>query len=511
MDSDYSLLTSKYEEMLQSGQTYYFDVHEIEEIALAYEKQEDFDKGLEVILYGLSIHTDNTDLLIQKAKFTLFTGDYGATQELLKGLPQDNILVKLTTIELLFCLNRYEEGKKIIHQITHSEQFDACVADNINNIMCGYCSEEETKEFLLENYAVIKNHAGLLFDLAHYHSEEKAYRKALKCLYRITEIDPYNVEAWSELDGNHKKLNEHKESIEAIQNCIAITVSYEQEHQIRHLFKRYYQYSMVEQARKLLTDHPSIFENEANEMMRIANTYLLREKTRDAIIWMDRAQKICPSTDRLFRIALAHEDLGNIPAAKDCMIEVAANEPENADYHLYLGNLYQLMEQHSLAIEAYKTCHKLKPNNDNVMLTLGDALEKSDNIEEALFYYQELHKRLPFDVKISIRLLLSYYYVNNTEKALELTSELCRLIERSRQNDGNISDKDKCEILAASQAVDSLRELLTEMIDKRNKDRMLVEPTIKSIHIEANKLPIDKANSMDCENLIEFIESQKLK
>ncbi len=509
MDPDYSKLTYKYEEMLQSDKAYYFDVQEIEEIALAYEKQEDFDKGLEVILYGLSIHTGSTDLLIQKAKFTLFIGDYNATQELLKSLPQDNILVKLTTIELLFCLDRYEEGKDIIDQITKSRQFDACIADNINNIMCGYCAEEETKDFLVSNYEVIKNHAELLFDLARYQHEDKAYRKALQSLYRITEIDPYNLNAWTEIERNHKKLNEHDLCIEAIKTGIAITSSEEQRNLIELLFKRYYQFGKLEEARKLLEDHPEVFLDEETQMMSIATSYLLVDNMREAIVWMKRADALRPSTQRLFRIALAYEDLGNIPAAKDCMLQVTAKEPENTDYHLYLGNLYQLMEEHELAIEAYKTCHELDPDNSNIMLTLGDALEKTDDIEQALLYYQELHKRLPFDVKISIRLLLCYYYVNNTEKALELTSELCSLIERSRQNDDNISDKDKCEILAASQAVDSLRELLTDMIDRRNKERMQIKPTLKSVGINPFEMTIERVYELDSDDLIDDIKKSE--
>lgn len=144
-----------------------------------------------------------------------------------------------------------------------------------------------------------------------------------------------------------------------------------------------------------------------SNLLTKAGEAMIRLKDYDyAIKTLEKAKTINPKNYRAF-MAIGKDLLQRntqIPYALVCLREAAKLKPDNIEVHLLLGDAYRVQEQMDKALAAYQKALKIDPNNldaiekvlkiqpDNVDLLerYAKALEKKKDKEELLKVYNRL-------------------------------------------------------------------------------------------------------------------------
>ncbi len=459
-------LVARYEEMLRSGHKVYFDVEEIEQLAHSYEKNDDFCESLNVVNHGLSLHPGNESLLIQQVKFMLFENHLEQIETLIPLLPQQDVLVRLILIEYRFVCDDVAKANSLIEKLMNSPEFDCSIAMNVVNILWGYTTTPRIIEFLESSIRILKSQPRLMMELAVVFRENEQGDKAIAILNELIDLNPSLIRPWIELAETYIVLENPTKALQTLNFALSIDNTHldliVQKMKVLSIMGR------DKEAVELLEQLENTVEDKKHLYAFYAESLLKEDRTQEAIVWLEKIEQLDPgSIANKHKLALSYTDLGNSPRAIELMEELVAVETRNADFFVCLANLYLEIPEYEKAYVSFKRALELKGNDADIFISLGDIGEKLDLMEEAVDHYEQAHRLRKYDIKVCFRLLLAYYTTEQTEKALHLSKEINELIEKSKNNDITISAYEREEIIAASQAVDSLRNILNDIIKKQ--------------------------------------------
>ena len=459
-------LVARYEEMAMSGQKVYFDVEEIEQLAHSYEKNDDFSESLKVVNYGLSMYPGNESLLIQQVKFMLFENHLEQIETLIPLLPQNDVLVRLILIEYHFVSDDVEKANSLIDKLMVSPEFNCSIAMNVVNILWGYTTTARIIEFLESAIKILKSQSRLMMELAVVFREDGQEEKAIVILNELIDLNPSLIRPWIELSETYVSIQNPTKALQTLNFALSIDNTH-----LDLIVQKMKVLSVMgrdAEAVELLEQLENTVEDKKLLYAFYAESLLKEDRTQEAIVWLEKIGQLDPeSIANKHRLALSYMDLGNSPRAIELMEEVVAVETKNADFLVFLANLYLEIPEYEKAYDSFKRALILKGKDAEIFISLGDIGEKLDLMQEAVEHYESARRLRKYDIKICFRLLLAYYTTEQTDKALILSKEINELIEKSKNNDITISAYDREEIIAASQAVDSLRNILNDIIKKQ--------------------------------------------
>lgn len=90
-------------------------------------------------------------------------------------------------------------------------------------------------------------------------------------------------------------------------------------------------------------------------------------------------------------------------------IEKARKEPKNVEAQLKAADLYIQIGQGEKALEFFENAAKVKPNDFNLLATLGNGFFDLKRYDDAVKWYQQAVKANPNDASIWLDLGASYY------------------------------------------------------------------------------------------------------
>jgi len=112
----------------------------------------------------------------------------------------------------------------------------------------------------------------------------------------------------------------------------------------------------------------------------------IRAYPQDDRIYAQRAniyQALIPTLDEARRYALID-------------FKTASNlSPQNPEYHQKMGELYQSLGDLGNSASCFYNAYNLEPNNQQTLYSLADSLEKSGQLEKAVYYFGKLITFLP--------------------------------------------------------------------------------------------------------------------
>ncbi len=129
-----------------------------------------------------------------------------------------------------------------------------------------------------------------------------------------------------------------------------------------------------------ITAHP----NYVNAYLIKGNTYFYENKFPEAIRQYEQCLRIDPSYEEASRnIFIAYRGAGryfgekrnDLPTSLEYLRKALAFEPEDFETNRLLGTCYGIMGNHGLAINHFKKCTDLQPNNAGAFVNLGKAYE----------------------------------------------------------------------------------------------------------------------------------------
>lgn len=216
-------LVAKYENMLQTEKSEYFDIDELVVIAEYYVDKGKPDMSMEVVDYGLKLHPANLDLQICRCQTLVVSGRMMEAEKLLNSLPdqKDREIVFLRA-GILLDKNRPDEMETLLHNLAEDEEYskdtlldiayfylDAGMPDTAYkwaaSLFKDYPEETEVKELMLQ----------CAYDSGNYDLSVRLINKDL-------DENPYNIDGWLDLARCYIALEKTDKALEALGFALSV-------------------------------------------------------------------------------------------------------------------------------------------------------------------------------------------------------------------------------------------------------------------------------------------------
>ncbi|WP_321479535.1 tetratricopeptide repeat protein [uncultured Bacteroides sp.] len=224
-DSEVLKLLLQYEKMREENKNIYFETEQIIEIATAYNNNEEKDKALSVINYGLSLHPDETELLIEKVCLYMDNNDLPKAKKTLDTISDESEELKMVRAEYLLKEHRLDEAKEIFETLEEKEDINT-----ILDIASLYLSNKYSKEGItlleplidsLELTTDKEEYNDFMEILCNSYADQEQYDLALQFVNKLIDTHPYQVEAWLMLSSIYIKMGEYSKALEATDFALA--------------------------------------------------------------------------------------------------------------------------------------------------------------------------------------------------------------------------------------------------------------------------------------------------
>lgn len=387
-EQDHSMqLVSRYEQMREKNESYYFDVEQFEEIVEFYFDDNKYAKALQVIEYAYTLFPENFTLMLREAQILTGLG------HLTKALTRLKVLEKIDANEevLLTLASIYSQQrehktaiqllKKALALGTREYQDEiyleiALEYENMERF-------DKAQEILAEAILLNPENEILLYEFAYCLDIGDKAAEAVEFFARFTEHHPYNFSAWYNLANAYQKLGQLEEALEAYDFCIAIqedftpayynkahtlfkmdrfqeavqvfeeTYTFEQPQSpvYCHIGECFEKMNELDKALFYYRKSISLDENNADAFLGMGITLDLMEKTVDGLSYIEKAIQL---------------------------------EPENPDYQVFQMEFLKKLERFAEAEAIGESCIVLFPDNEDIWLDYSDVFAQQGDIQKAM-------------------------------------------------------------------------------------------------------------------------------
>jgi tetratricopeptide (TPR) repeat protein len=346
------------------------------------------------------------------------------------------------------------------------------------------------------------------FELGGLYESEKKFKKAVEVYEEILKRNPSNSQAKMALGHSLYRQGFKKKAAEIFYELGQ--TSLEDREIVRILVRQYIDAQDYEAAiviiRGLLKGSP-----ENSDLKYLAGVSLDGLDEKESAI--EQLKQVGPDS-RFFQNAAVHaallyQEMEQLPAAIDFLLETIRKDPDNPEFRLYLGSFYEQEEDYEKAEKALKEGLEIDPENPRLYFRLGvvyDKWNKKDasiatmkkviqvepdnanalnylgytyadmgiHLDEAERLIRKALKHKPGDGYITDSLAWVYYKRGQYEKALPLLEEAVRLVPDDpivREHLGDVYAK----LGMVSKALQSYRQ----SIENGHTDKALVEKKIQ--------------------------------
>ena len=400
-----------FEKQLASGENFFFDTDELEEIIDFYLDFDEFGKANKAIDYGLSIYPFEIFYQIKKAEVAIARKDIKKAIRILeaaKAIEPNNAEIaktlgdfysitmqhKRATDCYLFALNQGLDKEEMylrlarIHYLINNPKK---AMSYINSIPSDYVFDE----FALQEF--IK----LFFDFAQ-------YKQAITFLEKVLDEDPYNYSAWYFKGLTYQKIEDYTKAISAFEFCIAI----DDTNTMGHLGKgnslmELKQYELAIDSFKLSLDND---ESDAEVLCNIAECFENLENYSSSKYYYLRAIKTDKYlSDAFFGLAMIYKKQNKLRDAEKNLQKAIDLDSFESIYHIELAEVYLLIENKDRCFFHYQQAYDIDPDTTEIVLDYAHAYFDFKETQKAVDLLQEHLENYDDDYRISYR-IASYLF-----------------------------------------------------------------------------------------------------
>ena len=345
---------ARYEEMLASNHSYYFEVTELTDIAEYYAMQNDSERAEGALDYALRLHPENIDALIFKARSRLINGHLAEARHIIDSIAdQGDREVMFLRAELLMALQQPTQAEALLRTLIEEEGYAGntyadiidLLIDNGQNDMAHLWIEEATHRH--------PTHQQLTESAAYCHSLHERFDEAIALYNQLLDIDPYSTFYWEELGKIYFRREEYDKAIEAFEFVIAINGD-----------ECYY------------------------ALYAVANCYFNIGNYERAEEYYHIIHERYPNTvDPLFHMGMCRVNRGNDDGALDyftqALVTIPEGSEEQAQIYSQMSLIFSRKGQHEKAISYTNEALKICPDNTELIIMRGHELLGQGHYEES--------------------------------------------------------------------------------------------------------------------------------
>ena len=376
---------ARYEEMLMSDHTSYFEATELTDIAEYYAMQGDSEKAEAALDYALRLHPENIDALIFKSRARLINGHLAEARHILDSITdQRDREVMFLRAEVLLASHQHTQAEALLRSLIEEEGYEANAYADIIDLLVDNNQHDMASLWIEEAIQRHPDHQTLTESAAYSHVLQERFDEAVVLYNRLLDIDPYSTFYWEELGKIYFRREEFDKAIEAFEFVIAINGdecyyalyaaancyfnigNYERAEEYYHTIHERYPETVdplfhmgmcrvnrgdddgaLDYFTQALTTIPEGSEEQAQIYSQMSLIFSRKGQHAKAVTYTDEALKICPNNTELI-IMKGHELLcqGSYEESTALFLEALTHESGNVERSLFLIAVSMLENGH---------------------------------------------------------------------------------------------------------------------------------------------------------------------
>ena len=397
---------NKFEQMLKTNSTLFFDVQDFENIIHHYIDSGEINLAKKAVSIGLNQHNNNIQLTLLKSELLILDGDIDNSYSLLKeieSIEPNNQEVLIQKATIYSKKNQHGKAIKILEKSLNfiDDPSEVWLLLGMENMMTSNYSEAQ--KFFKKCLNIDPEDIQTLYNLIYCNDQLKEYGKSIEILNYILNINPYNESAWHELGKQYLKINKKNEALTSFEFAI---ISDEK-----------FSGAYVEKA-KILEEKGNIIEAIENYQItlqiedesayiisRIANCYEKIGNKQEARNYYEKSVIIDPSNNscwnNLVEFCIKNKNYKKAILHLKNVIRINEN---NLNYWKKIAFVYKETKRYDLAEKAYKKAIELGDKEYDTWIDLIDSLLIMKNWNSATDIAVQAKKYFPLDHLIDYRL-----------------------------------------------------------------------------------------------------------
>ena len=398
----------RYEEMLETHDSAYFDSEEFEYIIDHYTQHNQLKRSRQAVEMAMDQHPESNMLKIKYARQYLLENDAQSAFEIMQHVERvDDDQDPDYFLTLGSCLAALGKSKEALENYFSAlPYFDEDEKFDLYNAIAYEYQRLRKYDLALEFYDRAMPFAEDVDTI--YHEIRCCYlsagrkEEALAYFHGLVDKDPYNSKAWTNIGDVYRMMGQYEESIDPYE--YALSIDPEDLWTNMHLADIYYDLGRYKEAIDTLEEalrngvetsmiHTTIGDCyyrlndlqtaeehfhkalEINEMIGagwagLGYVYSDRGDSRKAIRCFKKALELEPwETDHLYSLATDYMKLKEYDTAMDCLRKIQEQTPNDADAYYYIADLYGQQDKIDEAINTIKF-GLLQTDNDSSLLYL---------------------------------------------------------------------------------------------------------------------------------------------
>jgi len=357
-DDQFNFELTRFENMIENGDAYYFDPEVLELIIDNYIIKNQLKKAQLAIDFGINQHPSHSNFNLKKAQLFSTNGQLKESLLLLQVLEKIdpyNSEVFITIANVFSQLRDHPKAIKYYEKALSIDEEEEENQSEVIEIMLDLALEYEN---LLDFDGAIKvltnllhkspNNESAIYEIAYCYERLGDFDKCIEYYNKYIDNNPYSFTAWYNLGNIYFLKKDHEKALWA------------------------YDYALV------------INEDFASAHFNIGNTYMQIEDFNKAIESYNKCLKLDPDDAlTLCYLGEAYERIENYEYALKYYHKSKNINPNIADSWLGIGIVKDLQGDTNQAISFLQQAVNIQTNNANYNLVLGEALFKLERFTEA--------------------------------------------------------------------------------------------------------------------------------
>lgn len=226
-DVELEKLIAKYEAMKAEHKSLYFDSDQLTSIADWYAADRQFSSAQDAISYGLNLHPDSTELLVQQAYLFLDTNQPEKAKLVLHSISDTSAYcVKLLKAEILINEEKVEEADKLLATLDDYVKQDILMLLEISYLYLELGYSERAIKWLEKGLDTFSEEEGFVAAIADCYSSVGESAKAAFFYNKALDKNPYSAVHWTGLAKCYFAEEQYDKALEAVDFALAANDTY---------------------------------------------------------------------------------------------------------------------------------------------------------------------------------------------------------------------------------------------------------------------------------------------
>lgn len=403
-------LVARFELMIQHGDVYFFDVEEFELIINFYLESDNYERTNLAIKHAVNQHPACVTFQLKKAQLFASTDNTKRALDILDTLSElesSNAELHMTRGAIYSKLRQFE---KSIAEFRRALSLDSENDEIFLNIGLEYektGNYDKAIHYFGKALELNPENESCLNELAFCFELTDQTSRAIDFFLKFLDDNPYSIDGWFNLGIAYNTLGLYEKAIDAYDYAIAIEPAFASAY-----FNKANSQANIELYKEAINTYLETFEHEEPEALTyyyIGECYEKLEDFHQAIAYYEKAiQSEGQLNDALIGLGMAHDQLGNFRLALKFIGQAVEADPQNPEYHYFMGDLLRKNGLHADAVAEYVLVSELASDNTMIWVDLAELYDLLGRYGDALKTLQQGLIVQPENGAIHYRLTVSY-------------------------------------------------------------------------------------------------------